>query len=371
MNTSTSKQVQYVWAPLSAVEVGLDYVDDLILRDDNSTSGNLGISSSGLGRRVFVQSDANWNTTSLLDSGGTVQARFVYDPYGNVHVLDSSGSPTTDSYNWTYLHQGGRLDPATGNYIFRHRDYRAALGRWLEQDPLGYTAGVDLYQSESDEPTNWTDPYGLVISGPRRPPPPPIYSSQYPFVAGRGTFGATLTVHTVQTALPTPGPQSGTIYTSSLDPNAIDIDIKVYPNASVTSNCCQCTYIDFVQYYTDKYEWWLEGWVWQYNPWQVDGSDPYGQTAKGGLNAPWINGNRLTTFAHMQDAPGDNNLYYWEVNYKSDAMCRGGTDKGKSYGTLDWGWTIDWSTHSKQYRLAGKVTNWLAITDTTAQLSFP
>jgi len=143
---------QYVWS--------LAYVDALVLRDDNSTSGNLGISGSGLGRRMYVQQDTNWNTTALVDTSGNVQERFVYDPYGNAQVLTSSGGSTTDGYNWNYLHQGGRLDVTTGLYIFRNRDYSPTLGRWMEQD-VGYWDGMNLYQDEQDSRFNGVDPYGL------------------------------------------------------------------------------------------------------------------------------------------------------------------------------------------------------------------
>ena len=51
----------------------IDYVNDLLLRDDNSTSGSLGITGSGLGQRLFVQHDANFNDTALTNASGVVQ----------------------------------------------------------------------------------------------------------------------------------------------------------------------------------------------------------------------------------------------------------------------------------------------------------
>jgi hypothetical protein len=43
---------QYVWS--------LAYVNALVLRDDNSSTGSYGKTSSGLGRRIYVQQDANF-----------------------------------------------------------------------------------------------------------------------------------------------------------------------------------------------------------------------------------------------------------------------------------------------------------------------
>ena len=53
--------MQYVW--------GLRNVDDLVLRDSNNgTGGNLGITGSGLGLRLYALQDANWNIVALVDA---------------------------------------------------------------------------------------------------------------------------------------------------------------------------------------------------------------------------------------------------------------------------------------------------------------
>src|SRR6202042_1771478 len=79
---SSTVVAQNVW--------GVDYVNDLLLRDDNSTSGSLGKSGSGLGERLYAQHDANFNVTSLVSTTGTVLQRVVYTPYGQKTVLDVS-----------------------------------------------------------------------------------------------------------------------------------------------------------------------------------------------------------------------------------------------------------------------------------------
>lgn len=118
---------QYVW--------GSGYVDQLVLRD-SYTSGTLS-------QRLYVQQDANFNVTALINTSGVVQERYLYDPYGVATVTDASyvaRSGNTSSFAWKYLHQGGRLDGTTGWYGFRNRDYIAAEGRWAQRDPLGLDA---------------------------------------------------------------------------------------------------------------------------------------------------------------------------------------------------------------------------------------
>ena len=166
---------QYVW--------GLGFVNSLVLRDDNSTSGSYGKSNSGLGRRVFVEQDADWNVASLVDTSGNVQERFVYDPYGRVQVVDkSTWNSSTDSFSWLYHFQGGRQDPVSGLVHFGTRDYSTTLGRWTEPD-RGYLDGSNLYQADGSNPVAMVDPGGTDSqpiaegSGGALPPPAPPNST--------------------------------------------------------------------------------------------------------------------------------------------------------------------------------------------------
>jgi RHS repeat-associated protein len=108
-----------------------------------------------------VQNDANHNVTALINTSGQVLERFVYDPYGKFTVLTSAWANTSDAYGWRYFFQGGRWDPVTGLYNFRFRDYSPTLGRWMEQDPLGYVDGANTYQMELSAPVDGLDPLGL------------------------------------------------------------------------------------------------------------------------------------------------------------------------------------------------------------------
>jgi len=120
-----------------------------------------------------VQQDGNWNVTALLNTTGALQERVVYDPYGNNFFLDASGSSTTDSFTWIYLHQGGRLELNTGLYLFRHRDYSTKLGRWMQQEPFGgrYLDGANLYQYLRSNAENHGDPFGFQATQPTQPSP--------------------------------------------------------------------------------------------------------------------------------------------------------------------------------------------------------
>jgi RHS repeat-associated protein len=61
-----------------------------------------------------------------------------------------------------YLFQGGRFDWTTLNYIFQNRVYRPSIQVWVSQDPLDFAAGPNWYEFAGNNPTNMTDPSGLV-----------------------------------------------------------------------------------------------------------------------------------------------------------------------------------------------------------------
>ena len=121
--------MQYVWSPV--------YVNAMVLRDQLNSDGSIQ-------QRLYVQQDANWNVTALVNTSGAVVERYVYDPYGVVTVLSGTwGTQTGSNYGWVYLFQGGRYDGVSGLYKFGARDYSAGLGRWIETDPLDLGAGDD------------------------------------------------------------------------------------------------------------------------------------------------------------------------------------------------------------------------------------
>ncbi len=143
---------QYAWSQM--------YIDAMVLRD---TYINGAVQPDA---RIYTQFDANYNVTALIgynastNTWGVVQ-RYVYTPYGVATVLDANWNATTDQFAWQYMHQGGRQDPITGLYSFRHRDYSPTLGNWVEQDPAGYVNGANVYSSDSGRPAAVADPMGL------------------------------------------------------------------------------------------------------------------------------------------------------------------------------------------------------------------
>ena len=160
LGDSTSASQQYVW--------GLRYVNDLVLRDDASVAGNLGIAGSGLGQRLYAIQDANWNVVAIADASGVVVERYTYTAYGQVEVRNADFSKTdgglgdVSNYGWTTLFGGMDLNAVTGEYYDRARWYDPALGVFDTTDPIGTSGGINLYEYCGDGPVDATDAFGLV-----------------------------------------------------------------------------------------------------------------------------------------------------------------------------------------------------------------
>jgi RHS repeat-associated protein len=142
-------QARNVWSPV--------YVDALVLRDQSS------LHNGTLDQRLYVQQDANWNVTAIVDASGNVLERYVYDPYGAVTVLAPNWTVRgTSAYAMPYLWQGLLYDATVGLYHADGRDISPTLGRPLQADPLGLAPDINDYRWEGNGPTNYVDPSGLA-----------------------------------------------------------------------------------------------------------------------------------------------------------------------------------------------------------------
>ncbi len=149
VGTSTSANRQFVW--------GLRYIDDLILRD-RDTDGN-----GTLDERLYSLQDANWNVTGLVNSSGVMQQRFVYTAYGLPVFLNSSFTSGSNTVGWEVLYAGYRFETTTSLMHVRHRVLSAALGCWVQRDPIGSSLPLDLYSYSASTPLANTDPTGMII----------------------------------------------------------------------------------------------------------------------------------------------------------------------------------------------------------------
>ena len=108
--------------------------------------------SSG-GTKTYFHGNHQGSVIATTDASGAVLNRFKYSPYGE------SPSMSGTSHGYT----GQRYDSETGLYYYKMRQYSPKLGRFLQADPVGYGAGLNMYAYGGNNPTAGSDPMGLTF----------------------------------------------------------------------------------------------------------------------------------------------------------------------------------------------------------------
>jgi RHS repeat-associated protein len=109
------------------------------------------IEVSGAGVLTYLHADRLGSVVATTNSAGAVVNKTAYGPSGE-------GSPPSGiSFGFT----GQRYDNETGLCYYKRRLYSPSIGRFLQPDPLGNAAGLNLYLYNWSDPLNHTDIYGL------------------------------------------------------------------------------------------------------------------------------------------------------------------------------------------------------------------
>src|SRR6266480_7853238 len=93
----------------------------------------------------YFSQDHLGSTTALTGTTGKLVERITYDGYGN----------SADSARTRYGYTGRERDQLSGQLYYRARFYDPQLGRFISEDPIGFTGGdVNLYAYVLNNPAN-------------------------------------------------------------------------------------------------------------------------------------------------------------------------------------------------------------------------
>jgi RHS repeat-associated protein len=102
----------------------------------------------------YYHFDALGSVVALSDAAGDTVQTYEYSVYGEVAVEDAN-------HPNPYMFAGVRYDIEIGLYYNRARYYNPFTGRFLQTDPIGYGAGMNLYAYCGNNPLGFSDPSGL------------------------------------------------------------------------------------------------------------------------------------------------------------------------------------------------------------------
>jgi RHS repeat-associated protein len=133
-----------------------------VVMDDDTTTGvtkyqnGLGIddklSLKNGGVTKYFLADHLGSTVALTDASGVATETANYDSFGN----------QTTNLSSRYQYTGREYDSFSGFYYYRARWYDADIGRFISEDPIGFSGGsINLYAYVNNNPAKARDPLGL------------------------------------------------------------------------------------------------------------------------------------------------------------------------------------------------------------------
>lgn len=105
---------------------------------------------TGTTNKTWLYADQLGSVVASANSAGTAANTYTYGPYGEPNT--STGP--------RFRYTGQQYLSELGLTYYKARFYSPALGRFLQTDPVGYAAGLNLYAYVDGDPINLTDPTG-------------------------------------------------------------------------------------------------------------------------------------------------------------------------------------------------------------------
>jgi RHS repeat-associated protein len=153
----------WVWNGDALVaELGAGLTQKYIYADAGIDAPVLGkyTDATGMPQSMYAVDDARGNVLGWMNQTGNVVQTVRYDSWGTPTSSDS----TISSRLWKGLlwNQGTAYGGGShGLYYMRARWYDPELGRFLGEDPIGITGGLNLYTFGGNDPISKKDPSGL------------------------------------------------------------------------------------------------------------------------------------------------------------------------------------------------------------------
>ncbi len=149
---------KYLWQGLTRLLAVYDGSNNLIQRFEYA-DGRMPVAMIQGGATYYLSYNQVGSLCLVADSSGNVVKRIEYDSFGNI-IED-----TNPDFKVPFGFAGGLLDIDTGLVRFGHRDYDPEIGRWTAKDPILFEGGdTDLYGYVLNDPINFVDPLGLLLS---------------------------------------------------------------------------------------------------------------------------------------------------------------------------------------------------------------
>ncbi len=108
-------------------------------------------------RELYYVTDGEGRHYAVGEGSGGLHSAILAGSDGYAGFRASGAVTNSHSYGEARLSQPN----APGLSFFRNRVYDQETGRWTQEDPIGISGGINLYQFNGNDPATYGDPYGL------------------------------------------------------------------------------------------------------------------------------------------------------------------------------------------------------------------
>ena len=154
-NTSTGADTRFAWSGgqmIAEINGATGTISKRYVPGPGMDEPVVWYEGAGTGGRRWLHADERGSVVAVSDGAGNVIGTNSYDEYG------IPGAGNIGRFQYT----GQAWLPELGMYYYKARIYSPTLGRFLQADPIGYAAGLNMYSYVIGDPINATDPSGLI-----------------------------------------------------------------------------------------------------------------------------------------------------------------------------------------------------------------
>lgn len=105
------------------------------------------------GATSYYEQDGLTSVTSMTDTAAAITQTYTYRTFGG--IIASSGT-LTNPLQYT----AREFDPETGLHNYRARYLDTSTGRFMKEDPIVFSGGINFYTYVANDPIDYRDPSG-------------------------------------------------------------------------------------------------------------------------------------------------------------------------------------------------------------------